>query len=78
MVWKLIKPSYGLDDASRKWFLSFKATLLNLKMTQSKRESCLFYYHKDGKFEGFVIFHVDDVLSGGSDEFQKVIETSWG
>ena len=74
VVWKLIKPSYGLDDASRKWFLSFKATLLNLKMTQSKRESCLFYYHKDGKFEGFVIFHVDDVLSGGSDEFQKVIE----
>ena len=74
MVWKLIKPCYGLDDASRKWFLSFKSTLLEFGMKQSKRESCLFYYHKDNKLEGFLIVHVDDVLSAGSNEFKKIID----
>ena len=74
IIWKLVKPCYGLDDASRKWFLSFKSTLLDLGMKQSKRESCLFYYHKDGKLEGFLIVHVDDVLSAGSEKFNKVIQ----
>ena len=43
-------------------------------MKQSKREACLFTYHKDGKFEGFLIFHVDDVLSSGSDKFKSVMK----
>ena len=43
-------------------------------MKQSQRESCLFVYHKDGKLEGFLIVHVDDVLSAGSEEFGKVID----
>ena len=73
MIWKLVKPCYGLNDASRKWFLSFKNTLLHLGMTQSKREICLFYYHKAGKLDGFLIFHVDDVLSSGSDEFKAIM-----
>ena len=73
IVWKLVKPCYGLDDASRKWFISLKTTLINLGMTQSKRESCLFFYHKAGKFEGFVVFHVDDVLSAGSDDFKDSV-----
>ena len=37
VVWKLVKPVYGLDDASRKWFISFKKTLIDLGMKQSKR-----------------------------------------
>ena len=74
LVWKLKKPCYGLGDASRKWFISLKNTLLQLGMTQSKRESCLFYFHKNNKLEGFLIIHVDDVLSSGSHEFKPIME----
>ena len=73
-IWKLKKPCYGLDDASRKWFLSFKKTLQNLGMTQSKREYCLFLYHKHEKLEGFLIFHVDDIISAGSENFKGIME----
>ena len=73
MVWRLRKPCYGLDDASRKWFFSFRKTMQELGMTQSKRESCLFYYHKDNKFHGELLVHVDDILSAGSDEFKDIV-----
>ena len=73
IIWKLKKPCYGLNDASRKWFMSFKNTLLQLKMVQSKREHCLFYFLKDDKLHGILIFHVDDILSAGSPEFTDII-----
>ena len=73
-VWKLRKPCYGLNDASRKWFISLKSTLLGLGMKQSKRESCLFYYLKENKLEGILVIHVDDLLSGGSDLFKQIME----
>ena len=41
-VWKLIKPVYGLVDASRQWFFTIKHYLLKLGMTQSLGDSCLF------------------------------------
>ena len=42
-------------------------------MKQSQRESCLFYYQKENKLEGFLIIHVDDVLSAGSEVFNQVM-----
>ena len=73
-VWKLRRPCYGLDDASRQWFESFKNTLKNLNMTQSRREACLFYLIMDGKLHGLLIFHVDDILSAGDEVFETVME----
>ena len=72
-VWRLRKPCYGLNDASRKWHLSFLKTMKELGLTQSKRESCLFYYHKDNKFHGELLIHVDDILSAGSEEFKVIV-----
>ena len=45
-IWKLLKPAYGLTDASRKWFQSVVKTLKTLDMKTSFRDSCLFYYRK--------------------------------
>ena len=72
-VWKLRKPLYGLDDSSRKWFLSSSATLTDLGMAQSLHDSCLFYYHKNDKLQGLLLIHVDDYLSAGTSVFQKEI-----
>ena len=72
-IWKLKKPVYGLNDASRKWFHSTTETLLSLGMSQSMGDNCLFYYRRHGKLEGILIVHVDDYLSAGSDIFQQHI-----
>ena len=73
-VWKLKRPCYGLDDASRQWFQSFKNTLISLEMTQSKREACLFYLVINQKLHGLLIFHVDDILSAGDEVFENVMK----
>ena len=73
IIWKLRKPSYGLKDASKKWFETTRKTLLELGMMQCLRDCCLFYYHKNGSLSGILVFHVDDFLSSGNEDFQKDI-----
>ena len=68
-IWKLLKPCYGLKDASRKWFESASKCLSDLGMKQSKSDSCLFYYHENGKLEGILLMHVDDLFSCGTANF---------
>ena len=46
ILWKLLKPAYGLTDASRKWFQSVVKTLTNLEMKSSYHDSCLYHYKK--------------------------------
>ena len=72
-VWKLNKPAYGLDDASRKWFQSTERTLLSLGMTQSLNDNCLFFLHKVDILHGILLIHVDDFLTGGSDIFKTEV-----
>ena len=74
IIWRLKKPCYGLDDASRKWFMSFKKTLKDLGLVQSQREYCLFLYHEQEKLEGFLVFHVDDIISAGSEKFNEIMK----
>ena len=70
-IWKLKKPSYGLKDASKRWFDSTTKTLLGLGMKQCMRDCCVFYYHKNGELSGLLVFHVDDFLSSGDEDFKK-------
>ena len=42
-------------------------------MKQCLRDCCLFYYHKNGKFSGLLVFHVDDFLSSGDEDFKRDI-----
>ena len=74
IIWRLKKPCYFLDDALRQWFLSFKKTLKDLGMVQSQREYCLFLYHKEDQLEGFLVFHVDDIILAGSEEFTEIMK----
>ena len=39
-------------------------------MLISKSDSCLFYYHENGKLKGILLMHVDDLLSCGTANFQ--------
>ena len=74
-IWRLIKPAYGLNDASRYWYETLNGTLIDLGMTQSHRDSCLFYYKPENNLEGLILIHVDDILSSGSQMFKSNIIT---
>ena len=72
-AWKLLKPCYGLYDASRKWYMAVRETLLNMKMKSVSGDDAFFYYLKDGKLIGLCILHVDDFLIGGNDYFHNLV-----
>ena len=68
-IWKLLKPLYGLDDASRKFWLKVKETLIKLGLKTLPGDEAFYYENKNGKLLGAVLSHVDDFIIAGEDEF---------
>ena len=69
IIWKLKKPLYGLEDASRKFWLRVK-DIFKQKGLKNVCGDEAFYYHHDGKnLVGMVITHVDDFTVAGTEEF---------
>ena len=75
-VWLLKKTVYGLNDAPKHWYLRVREELKKLKVTVSKYDAGLFFYHINGDLHGILVTHVDDFLWGGSHKFvENVIKT---
>ena len=67
---ELIKPVYGLVDAPRLWWESLSKTLVGLGMKASELGGCMFYKRDDvGNLIGIIVFHVDDLIFGGNQQF---------
>ena len=75
-IWRLKKACYGLYDASRRWYMAVRETLLSLNMKSVSGDDAFFYLTIDGKLSGLCILHVDDFLLGGNTEFYKLIQRS--
>lgn len=73
VIWKLNKVAYGLEDASRNWFMSVKEELLKLKCEQSELDNALFRWYDKGSLQGVFVMHVDDFLFAGTDLFNKCV-----
>ena len=69
VIWKLLKPTYRLDDASQKFWLRVKEILLTMGLKVMDGDEAFFYLHKDGQLQGAVLTHVDDFNLAGTDEF---------
>merc|ERR1712112_255644 len=54
-IWKLLKPLYGLDDASRKFWLKVKETLSNLGMKTLPGDEAFYYENRENKLIGAVL-----------------------
>ena len=67
-LWRLKRCVYGLNDASRFWYLRVKEELTRLECQKSKYDSALFMYHTE-ELEGILVAHVDDFLWAGTDSF---------
>lgn len=70
-LWKLKKCVYGLNDASRVWYFTVRAVLLNLGCVQLQTDQAMFYWYHNGKFSGLFLMHVDDFIWGGNEEFES-------
>ena len=70
-----IKAVYGLADAPLAWYQSFRRTLLELGLRQSKFDGCVFhaYSHANHELIDVVALHVDDLCLGGNQEFEERI-----
>ena len=60
-IWLLKKPLYGLNDASRKFWLKVKSVFEEIGLKRLEGDEA-FYFKIDekGKLEGMVSSHVDD------------------
>ena len=68
-LWKLKKALYGLNDASRQWYLEVRKSLMNLGVKACVCDEAFFYWHCDGKLCGLMAVHVDDFVNAGNDDF---------
>ena len=76
-VIELVKPVYGLADAPSCWHVTLRSFLLSCNMKQSELDPCIYYKHDtSGVLTGCLAVHVDDILMGGSKEFQETVMKS--
>ena len=68
-IWKLLKPLYGLDDASRKFYLKVKETLQELGLKTLPGDDVFYYENKNGKLMRLNLSHMDDFTIAGENEF---------
>ena len=77
MLWKLLKPVYGLVDAPRGWHLSLDQELTGAGCEKSLLDPAMYLNFSmsmgERKIEGMALTHVDDVLHGGSNKFEEQI-----
>jgi hypothetical protein len=62
----LRKSIYGLNQASRQWYLKFDETIRNFDFKENEEDNCIFAKFSNGKFI-FLILYVDDILLASSD-----------
>ena len=73
ILWKLVRPLYGLTDASRKWYCRMDKELTKFGGQRSKYNYAIYNLWKDGELQGQILLHVDDRLYGGSDLFHRKV-----
>ena len=77
IVWKLLKPLYGLNDAGRQWYFTVTDFLIHqMHCKQGLLYKDVYrYYSADGKLLGIniILIHVDDVLYAGNAKFKTTV-----
>ena len=73
VIWKLRKPLYGLDDASRKFWLRMKELFGKMGLKTVTGDEAFYFRHRDNKLEGMILSHVDDFNVAGTEKFLSEI-----
>ena len=79
MIWKLKKPLYGLNDASRMFWLRVKNIFKELGLRKLDGDEAVYYrLDEEGSLEGMVSIHVDDFDLAGKKRFVEMITEEVG
>ena len=74
IIWKLKKPLYGLNDASRKFWLRVKNIFKELGLRKLDGDEAVYYkLNEEGNLEGMVSTHVDDFDVAGRKKFVEML-----
>ena len=74
IIWRLKKPLYGLDDASRKFWLKVRDMFLDMGLKILEGDEAFYYSYEDGKLKGMILTHVDDfIIAGNSTLIEETI-----
>ena len=76
MIWKLKKPLYGLDDASRKFWICVKEIFHTEGLQNITGDEAFYFQHQNGQLVGMILTHVDDFSMAGTSEFLSRITKS--
>ena len=68
-LWKLKKPLYGLNDASRRFWLRVKEVFKEENMRTLPGDEAFYFQNVDGVLNGMIITHVDDFQIAGNSQF---------
>ena len=74
-VLRLRKAVYGLVNAPKKWWDRLKTSLIKHGFTSCALDPCAFVLRKSGKIHGVLGVHVDDVIGGGNETFDRTMAT---
>ena len=74
-VWKLNKTIYGLNDASRSWYLKLRDELLSLGAVPVQLDQGIFVWYHNKDLLGIIVSFIDDLLWRGAQKFLKTIES---
>ena len=73
IIWRLKKPLYGLNDASRRFWLRLKELFKNEGLLTLPGDEAFYYKNIDGDLMGMIITHVDDLQIAGNNIFINLI-----
>ena len=74
IIWKLKKPLYGLNDASRKFWLKVKAVFSKIGLRKLVGDEALYFKNdENGDLEGMISTHIDDFNLAGSEKFLESV-----
>ena len=74
ILWKLNRPLYGLDDASRKFWLKVREVFSKIGLKTIEGDGAFYYKHDGNSLQGMVLSHIDDFSVSGTKEFNKMFE----
>ncbi len=72
-VWKLLK---GLKEAARLWYDKLMKALIAAGGQRLIGDPASFLFFENGEWIGFVMVHVEDIIPGGTPEFNEMIMTT--